>query len=72
MSAYINAGVIKDTVCVNAVVVESIELAADLFARGGFGDADTIAAIPEGFGIGDLYTGAGWEKRPSGDDDDEY
>ena len=58
-------GVIKETVCVNIAVFSSLIDAQQMLQDGALGEADSVAELPEGFGIGDRCIYGTWDHRDS-------
>ena len=67
--SHINIGIMRKGVCIEVAVFDSIETAQAFFAAGMWVDADTIAEIPDGYGIGDLFDGEDWTKQDPGEPD---
>jgi hypothetical protein len=59
-----NIGIIKDTLCIDAAVFETIETAQRFLADGVWTDADDVRELPEGYGIGDSFIDGAWVKAP--------
>jgi hypothetical protein len=57
-------GIMKNTLCINAAVFETIETARKFLADGVWTDADDVQELPEGFGIGDSFIDGAWVKAP--------
>lgn len=62
-----NVGIIKEGVCINTALFGNMAAAQEFFSAGAFGGADGIAEVPDGYGIGDIYSGGIWERtlRPA-------
>lgn len=58
-----NIGVIKKKICVNAISAD-METAKRFLSKGALGDADTVAELPDGYGINDLYANGAWSHPP--------
>ena len=58
-----NIAVIKDGVCIDAAVFDDIATAQEFLAAGVW-DADGVVELPDGYGIGDSYSGGAWAKAP--------
>jgi len=60
-----NVAVIKDKTVINVVVFDDFETAIELFDNDAFPNADSIAILESGYGIGDRYADGVWEKAPA-------
>lgn len=58
-----NIAIIKDNLCVNIALFDSLSTAQS-FQTAGIFDADSVAELPDGYGIGDTYDGETWIKAP--------
>lgn len=58
-----NIGIIKNNICIDGAVFDDLQTAQARFASGVWPDADDIAEIPDGYGIGDNYISGEWAKR---------
>jgi len=62
-----NIAIINKTICVNTVVFDAdsgLTLAKEFLASGIWPDADEVAELPAGFGIGDKYIDSKWISSP--------
>ena len=59
-----NISIIKDTVCVNTAMFDDISIARKFLSIGALGDADEVADLPDGYGIGDKYINGEWVYTP--------
>ena len=55
--------ILKDGAVIDAAVFDDFETAQAFLAAGVWPDADAVQALPEGFGIGDLFDGLAWTKQ---------
>lgn len=58
-----NIAIIKDNLCVNIALFDSLETAQSFLTAGVY-DADAVVELPDGYGIGDSYDGSAWTKAP--------
>ena len=59
-----NIAIIKDNLCVNIALFDSLATAHTFLAAGVY-DADAVVELPDGYGIGDSYDGSAWTKAPA-------
>ncbi|MDR1101687.1 MAG: hypothetical protein LBL34_04975 [Clostridiales bacterium] len=58
-----NIAVIKDNICVNTLAFDDLATAQSFLENGAI-DGDSVLELPEGYGIGDMYTEGEWAKAP--------
>lgn len=58
-----NIAIIKDNLCINIALFDSLETAQSFLTAGVY-DADAVVELPDGYGIGDSYDGSAWTKAP--------
>ena len=59
-----NIAIIKDNLCVNIALFDSLTTAQTFLTAGVWPDADAVVELPDGYGIGDMYDGTTWTKAP--------
>ena len=65
MSKQVSAGIMKNGLCINAACFYDLETAERFLEKGVWPGADSVAVLPEGYGIGDYCDGTTgtWTKR---------
>jgi len=58
-----NIAIIKDTVVINTAIFNNLASAQAFSEMDVWPEADTVAELPDGFGIGDFYDGEVWTKQ---------
>ena len=56
-------GVLQAGVCIDSAVFQCLETAEQFWKRGVWPEADGVAVLSEGYGIGDYYDGEIWTKQ---------
>lgn len=64
-----NIAIIKDMTCIDIAVFDDIETAQQFLDDGVWPEADSIAELPDGYGIGDSYDGYVWTEKPEPEPD---
>ena len=59
----IQVAVMKNDVCKDVVMFENLKMAKTFLKKGFLSDADNVAILPEGYGIGDILDGKKWMKQ---------
>lgn len=59
-----NIAILKGGEVIDAAVFDDIEIAQEFLDASVWEDADAVAELPEGYGIGDSYADDEWEKAP--------
>jgi len=60
---YKNIGVMRDGICIDTAVFESLKMAKDFLKKGVWQEADAVVEIAPGCGIGDKCDGKIWTKQ---------
>lgn len=55
-------GILRDGVCIDVCVFDSLGVARDFLSQGVWKGANQVLSIPGGFGIGDKYSNGKWER----------
>ena len=64
-----NVAIIKNGTCINIALFDSLKTAQSFLTSGVF-DADSVAELPDGYGVGDTYDGETWIKAPKTEPDE--